>query len=100
MKDGPRRRWLSVEQETTQHLPALRFDFASAASASAFETCLASPAIDQIPDVSSAERTSTGMGMENKAAQMELRSALNRLVPEDRTLAPPPSTRSAMEWYS
>jgi hypothetical protein len=32
--------------------------------------------------------------------RLELRSALNRLVPEDRTLAPPPSTRSAMEWCS
>jgi hypothetical protein len=41
MKDGPWRRWLSAEQETTQHLPALPFDFASAAGASAFETCLA-----------------------------------------------------------
>jgi hypothetical protein len=61
-----------------------------------------SPAIDQIPDVSSAERTKHGdlgkmlrklhwMGMENEAERMEVGSALNRLVPSDRILAVPPT---------
>ena len=60
------------------------------------------PAMDRIPDVSSAERTASDlvkmlrklrwMGMENEPEWMEARSALNRLVPGDSVLAEPRDT--------
>ena len=61
-----------------------------------------SPAMDKIADVSSTERTASDlvrmlrklrwMGMENEPEWMEVRSALNRLVPGDSVLGAPCDT--------